>query len=1830
MADYTLSAKATFDGSNFDRGIKSSNSALDSFRSKVSAVSVAVGNILADLAGKGFEVVSNSVDKAVSRVDTMRNFPKVMSNLGYSTDDASAAIQKMSDRLSGLPTTLDSMTSGVQRLVPSVQDVGKATDIMLAFNDAVLAGGSPVEVQEAAIEQFSQSVAKGKFELEEWRSICTAMPGQMDQMAKSLLGATAGQNDLYEAMKNGDITMDQFLDKLVELDTVGGEGFASFQKQAEDGVAGIGTAMANAGNAVTKGVASVIEALGVENIVGAIDTVKAGITDGFNSAATAVQTFVTTLQSNGAVQAATEVFGGLSQIAGDVGGAIGNLVGELLGIPEGTDPAVAAADALKGALEAAKPVIETFKDAAAWLKDNAAQAAPAVMALAGAFLAFKAAQCVVGIVSSVKSGIEGLSGIVSKVKGAFGGVQAATAPAAAAIDDAGAAAAASGPSMLELGGAVALVGVGVLAASAGLFILAQAAIQIASAGPAAAVAMVALVAAIAGLAAGATVVGPALTASAVGIGVFGAAVLAIGAGIGLATAGIALLATQLPMLSAYGTSAAVGIAALGAGLLAFAPGALAAGAAVLVLSAGLLAAGAAAVVLGAGVMLIGTGIALASAGIALMATQLPLLAQYGATAATGLTTLATAALAAAPGLAAAGAAALVFGAGMATAAVGVAAAAVAVTAAAAAVTVFGAALVIAGAGVAVLSATLPGIAANGAAAGAAMTALAAGMAALGASALVAGAGVAVLGAGVLVAAAGIVAFGAAVIVAAAGVTLLGAGMTVLAAAVMLLATGVVVAAAGITAMGSALPSIASAAPGAAAGIAAFAAAAAAATVGLLAGTPALVAYAAAAVSAAAGVTASAAGTVVLGSGLMVVAMAAPVAAAGLTSLANAASSAAPVLASASPSLISAASASSQAASGFTTAAAAAAAMAVGFTAAVAAATAMAAGFTAASVSVAAGMTAASASITAFVSMSQVQFNAFIAVVQSAMAIFTREMGQQSVLAMQQFNIAIISGISQAVALFSTMRVQIVSIASSLEGSLYSSGLAMMQGFVSGIQRGMSQAVAAVSSGMSQIRAYFPFSPAKKGPLSGRGYTTYSGQALMEGFAEGIEDGADEPVAAVRDVGQQVSDTAWEYGYHAAVSYSDGLSSGTSLVTDAAASMGEAATDGMDDADAEMQAYIDDMIAGYKKRSHELQQVSTELGDIIWGALMPSINAIGHARPETGEVYASMKVLEAAGYNLESYKDKIQEVAEEREDWNKKLADSDGLSDSEKESYDEWLAEANDFIAMQDKLTASVQDMEHWQSLYTMKDDLISDMDAAEEWSDTLGKLASKTGVRFSKNFVDRVMEGGDDYKDALAQMADMTDEQVQAMVDSFDDLARAEREQELNQRSLYINSLQCFDMTDPRDWLLDFRETCLDVKEAVYSDSGLSNAFQMAGVSIESFASSLRGMDVTMDDFVSGMQDFTSTVANGFDQMTKYGKTSLDEWEESLRLNMAESQAYAENLTEVFNKIPEGIDTDAFRKAVYEGGFDQWGQVIADMASKSADEIGEYIQLYNDALVEGQQSAIEQFQAISPGDEVVNALIAGIEAGKEQLAESMGGLLTDSMAIVAEGDQTETFATSIGQALTNAFASDEVMEQTAAAMQGVAANMGAGLVSNQALVTSGVATVSEQGNATAASFYDAFYSTGQSLAQGIAAGIQSQIQAIAAAAAAVVRAAIAAARAAAAVASPSKVMRDQVGAMMSAGLAVGIEKTGYMAADAMEDVTSDAISAASALSLAPAGGYTYGLGGTRGGDTSLGGGYYSYGGDTWYVTVRDDNDVAQLQRTMNRNNDRKMRAVGLA
>lgn len=220
---------------------------------------------------KAMGVISNSIGSAVGRADQMNNFPKVMKNLGYSSEDAAASIRKISNALDGLPTTSSAMTGMVQQLAPLTSNLDEATDIALAFNNAMLAGGASTMEQENALTQYTQMLSAGKVDMQAWRSIQAAMPGQLNQVAEAMLGAGKNSNDLYEAMKNGSISFDDFNKKVMELNQNGFGKYASFAQQAKDATQGIGTAMENVKNRVAKAVQKVIEAVGVENIAGAIN-----------------------------------------------------------------------------------------------------------------------------------------------------------------------------------------------------------------------------------------------------------------------------------------------------------------------------------------------------------------------------------------------------------------------------------------------------------------------------------------------------------------------------------------------------------------------------------------------------------------------------------------------------------------------------------------------------------------------------------------------------------------------------------------------------------------------------------------------------------------------------------------------------------------------------------------------------------------------------------------------------------------------------------------------------------------------------------------------------------------------------------------------------------------------------------------------------------------------------------------------------------------------------------------------------------------------------------------------------------------------------------------------------------------------------------------------------------------------------------------------------------------------------------------------------------------------------------------------------------------------
>lgn len=311
---------------------KSAKSELNSVKSEVTSLKNHVDKVTGSI-GNSFKSIRNivaglgiaslikstilgNIDAAIKRVDTLSNYSRVMSNLGVGSVQANASIQKLSNKLIGLPTTLDDASGAVQRFTSVNGNISRSTDMFLALNNAILAGGASSEIQKSALEQLSQSYAKGKPDMFEWRSAMTAMPAQMKQVAEAMGFVNASA--LGEALRNGTVSMDQFMNTLMQLNTQGINGYQSFEEQARNATGGIATSIANMRTAIVRCMSDVMNTIGQSNIAGFFTNIAKAI----NSCVPYVVAFTKVVMV--AVGYLTALFGGKSKKLSSSFGGVSN------------------------------------------------------------------------------------------------------------------------------------------------------------------------------------------------------------------------------------------------------------------------------------------------------------------------------------------------------------------------------------------------------------------------------------------------------------------------------------------------------------------------------------------------------------------------------------------------------------------------------------------------------------------------------------------------------------------------------------------------------------------------------------------------------------------------------------------------------------------------------------------------------------------------------------------------------------------------------------------------------------------------------------------------------------------------------------------------------------------------------------------------------------------------------------------------------------------------------------------------------------------------------------------------------------------------------------------------------------------------------------------------------------------------------------------------------------------------------------------------------------------------------------------------------------------
>lgn len=244
-----------------EKAVKSLGKVTSGLGSMVAGIGKVVGKVglgaLLTIGNKAIGAVSNNLDGAIKRIDTLANSTRAFENMGFSADHTAKAMKNISKAIDGLPTALNDSVSNVQLLAASTGDLDLSVDVYKALNDAILGFGGDANMANNAIVQLSQSFSNGKIDAQTWNSMINSGLGPTLNALAKTMGKTTGE--LKEGLSEGKISVKEFQEGLIKLDKEGGGGLKSLEQIVKDSTKGIGTSLANAKTAMVRGTAELIK-----------------------------------------------------------------------------------------------------------------------------------------------------------------------------------------------------------------------------------------------------------------------------------------------------------------------------------------------------------------------------------------------------------------------------------------------------------------------------------------------------------------------------------------------------------------------------------------------------------------------------------------------------------------------------------------------------------------------------------------------------------------------------------------------------------------------------------------------------------------------------------------------------------------------------------------------------------------------------------------------------------------------------------------------------------------------------------------------------------------------------------------------------------------------------------------------------------------------------------------------------------------------------------------------------------------------------------------------------------------------------------------------------------------------------------------------------------------------------------------------------------------------------------------------------------------------------------------------------------------------------------
>jgi len=362
----------------------------------------------------------------------------------------------------------------------------------------------------------------------------------------------------------------------------------------------------------------------------------------------------------------------------------------------------------------------------------------------------------------------------------------------------------------------------------------------------------------------------------------------------------------------------------------------------------------------------------------------------------------------------------------------------------------------------------------------------------------------------------------------------------------------------------------------------------------------------------------------------------------------------------------------------------------------------------------------------------------------------------------------------------------------------------------------------------------------------------------------------------------------------------------------------------------------------------------------------------------------------------------------------------------------------------------------------------------------------------------------------------------------------------------------------------------------------LASMAEAYGYSVQQTSQWLLENGLTAEEWANQVSGATDSVVNSFQAVGTDLGMSLDEMKNNLASNIEAYNNWNSNIQELMAAaVASGSEgAVAFVQYMQDMGIGAADQVQA-MMSDVEGNLADFGSLFEGAGGEAMEAIYNQITganlgeaASTAGAEIPEGLATGASSGQDSVSGAVEEVVSAAVDIATEADfapagttEMESLASGISDAMdTVTSAAEDVVNAAKDAADAIEfATVGTARMDDLASGISdgadGVGSEAESAVEGAKSRAEAvdFTSVGLNLARGIASGITAGTGFIQSAAISAVNAAKAAAEAAAGIHSPSTVWRDEVGQMLTKGMAAGMVTSEAMSA--LEDAATEIMEA---------------------------------------------------------------------